>query len=331
MSDKVLTLGLIGAGAIARHAYFPVFKEISGLRLTAIVEPNEKIRQSLQDRYSLNYLGDDIKAAIDHVDAVIICVPNYLHYNIAKFCLEKGKHVLCEKPVCINLNDAENLVETAKRNSLVFTAAHVRRFYPAVAKIKEMIAERSLGALTGFDFREGTVFSWQTVSGFTFDKEKAGGGVLMDIGVHLLDLLFWWIDDKVASFQYADDSLGGVEATAEIQITFRRGIAGHVKLTRLAVLNNFYTLYFERGTISWNPFAPSRIYIRSGDDKTASLKIRKGQPVRDMLMDFSGAILGKRPAFVKGEEAIQGLQFIEACYASRKAIPMPWIIGGTSF
>jgi len=325
MPDNILKIGLIGAGAIARQAYLPLLKDVSGLKLTAVVEPDKKIRASLTGQYPLTYLGDDLNTALDHVDAVIICVPNFLHYPVAKLCLEKGKHVLCEKPVCTKVADGEDLVMMAKERSLVFTVAHVRRFFPAVKKIKEIITTGTLGALTGFDFREGTVFSWPTVTGFTFEKEKAGGGVLMDIGVHLLDLLFWWIDNEVASFQYADDNLGGLEATAEIQMTFKNGIAGHVKLTRLSVLKNFYTLYFEKGAISWNPFMPRRIYIRKTNEKMTSLTMGRGIPVKDLLRDFSSAIRDKRSPLIKGEEAVKALRFIEGCYASRQSIPMPWL------
>lgn len=326
----ILKIGLIGAGAIAQQAYLPLLKDVPGLKLTAIVELDKKSRDRVAEQYHLSYLGDDINAALERVDAVIICVPNFLHYQVARLCLEKEKHVLCEKPVCTKVADGEDLVRVAKESSLVFTVGHVRRFNPAVKKIKEIIATGKLGALTGFDFREGTVFNWPTVSGFTFDKGKAGGGVLMDIGVHLLDLLFWWIDDEVASFQYADDNLGGVEATAEIQMTFRRGVIGHVKLSRLAVLNNFYIFYFEKGVLSWNPFTPRRIYIHKDSNQTVSMKTEKGAPVRDLLLDFSLAIRDKRPPFIRGEEALQALRFIEACYASRQAIPMIWLKGGAS-
>ncbi len=326
----ILKIGLIGAGTIAQQAYLPLFKDVPGLKLTAIVEPDKKIRASLTGQYPLSYLGADLNTALEHVDAVIICVPNFLHYPVAKRCLEKGKHVLCEKPVCTKVADGEDLVMMANEMSLLFTVAHVRRFFPAVKKIKEIITTGTLGALTGFDFREGTVFSWPTVTSFTFDKAKAGGGVLMDIGVHLLDLLFWWIDDEVASFQYADDSLGGLEATAEIQMTFRKGVTGHVKLTRLAVLNNFYTFHFEKGDLSWNPFTPRRIYIRKDSNQTVSMKTEKGTPVRDLLLDFSVAIRDKRQPFIRGEEAIQALRFIEACYSARQAIPMIWLKGGAS-
>ena len=322
-----MRIGVIGAGAIAQAAYLPALSQLSNIKLTAIVEPNEKITADLSRKNSLQYIGADLDAALEYVDAVIICVPNFLHYSIARACLENGKHVLCEKPVTTKAKDCEDLIQITNANRLTFTVAHVRRYYPAVKKIKEIITGNTLGALRSFDFKEGTVFSWQTVSGFTFDKKKAGGGVLMDIGVHLLDLLFWWIDDEVASFQYTDDNLGGLEATAEIQITFRRGVTGHVKLTRLAVLNNFYTFYFEKGVLSWNPFTPRRIYIRKDSNQTVSMKIEKGAPVRDLLLDFSSAIRDKRPPFIRGEEALQALRFIEACYASRQAIRMPWLKG----
>ncbi|MEI6315568.1 MAG: hypothetical protein WCO89_11915, partial [Syntrophus sp. (in: bacteria)] len=116
----------------------------------------------------------------------------------------------------------------------------------------------------------------------------------------------------------------------EINMTFRRGVTGHVKLTRLAVLNNFYTLNFENGVLSWNPFVPRRIYIRKNYEQMTSHKTEKGAPVRDLLLDFSAAILDKRPPFIKGEEALQALRFIKACYASRQAIPMKWLKGEAS-
>lgn len=326
----VARFGIIGCGAITEMAYLPVFKEFSIGQLTCLVDADMDRALALAKDFDLSYVGKDLEAIFDYVDVVIVAVPNHLHFPICKACLEAGKHVLCEKPMAINVRECEELIFLANKLSLELSTAHVRRFHPAVKKIKDIIEGNSLGVLKGFDFREGTVFSWPTVTGFVFDKEKAGGGVLMDIGVHLLDLLFWWIDDEVASFQYADDSLGGLEATAEIQITFRRGVAGRVKLTRLAVLNNFYTFYFEKGVLSWNPFTPRRIYISKDNHQTVSMKTEKGTPVRDLLLDFSAAIRDKRPPFIRGEEALQALRFIEGCYASRQAIPMIWLKGGAS-
>jgi predicted dehydrogenase len=181
-----------------------------------------------------------------------------------------------------------------------------------------------LSPLQGFDFREGTVFSWPSVTGFSLDKEKAGGGVLMDIGIHMLDLLFWWLGDTVSSFQYGDDSCGGLEATVDLRITFSSGIAGRIKLTRLSVLRNFYTLEFERGVVFWNPFLPQRIYIKK-DQKIASRKMADENSILTMLTDFSDSALKHRLPLIGGREALASLRFIESCYARRQTIPMSWL------
>ena len=132
--DKRIRIGLIGAGAIAQQAYLPLLGKIEGLNFNAVVESDEKIRAELNSSHPLSYLGHDIGSAMDHVDAVIICVPNHLHYPIAQACMVNGKHVLCEKPMTINVGDAETLLRKAKAHSLTLTVAHVRRFLPAAKK-----------------------------------------------------------------------------------------------------------------------------------------------------------------------------------------------------
>lgn len=204
----MIRIGIIGCGAITQNSYLPAFKQSKAARLTCLVDSEESRVLSLCRGLGLEYAGKDMEAINGHVDAVIVAVPNYLHYKIAEIFLSENKHVLCEKPVTTTVEDCENLLQISDSKNLVFTVGHVRRFYPAVKRIKEIVAENVLGHLTDFDFREGTIFSWPTVSGYIFDKDKAGGGVLMDIGVHLLDLLLWWVDDEPIIADYQDDALG---------------------------------------------------------------------------------------------------------------------------
>ncbi|MDD5169202.1 MAG: Gfo/Idh/MocA family oxidoreductase, partial [Syntrophales bacterium] len=323
----MIKIGLIGAGAIARQVYLPFFKCSSTLDLRAIVETDDKIRKDLSHEWAIPYIGNNIDKALDYVDAVIICVPNYLHYSIAKRCLENGKHILCEKPVCIRSSECRILIALARSNSLAFTVAHTRRFYPAVKIIKELVDCSHFGILRGFDFREGVVFNWPTLSGYIFDKKRSGGGVLLDIGAHLLDLLFWWVEGDVSSFSYMDDNMGGLESTAEISVNFTNGISGYVKLTRLAVLNNAYTLYFEHGSLSWNPFISHRILVRDTKGRLTTRSVERENPIHNLLDDFSSAIRAKKSPAVKGEEALKVLEFVEACYGARKPIPMSWLAG----
>lgn len=323
----VTRFGIIGCGAITETAYLPVFKEFNIGQLTCLVDTDVDRALALAKDFDLSYVGKDLEAIFNYVDAVIVAVPNYLHFPICKVCLEAGKHVLCEKPMATNIHECEELIFLANKYSLKLAVAHVRRFYPAAKKIKEIVVSRELGDVKSFDFAEGTVFSWPTVSGFFFDKEKAGGGVLMDIGSHLLDLLLWWLPYKTAHVDYEDDNLGGVEAFAKIKIRFSNGVTGRVKLSRLSVLKNFYTIYFEKGFVRWNPFSPKRIYIKKFQKSPKTIKVKKGNPVKDMLSNFVYSIQNDQRPLVIGEDALSAIQLIERCYNSRKVLPLEWLHG----
>jgi len=324
---KPLRFGLIGAGAIAQQAYLPVFKEFNIGQLTCLVDTDADRALASAKDFNLSYVGKDLEAIFDYVDAVIVAVPNYLHFPISKTCLEAGKHVLCEKPMTINVRECEELIFLANKHSLKLSVAHVRRFYPAVEKIKEIINSKKLGDIESFDFEEGTVFSWPTVSGFFFDKEKAGGGVLMDIGFHLLDLLLWWLPYEIVHVDYEDDNLGGVEAFAKIEIGFANDITGRVKLSRLSVLKNFYTIYFEKGIVKWDPLSARRIYIEKFQESSKTIKIKKGNSVKDMLYNFIYSIQNDQRLLVGGEDGLRVIQLIERCYNSRKVLPLEWLHG----
>lgn len=317
-----MNVGLIGAGSIARQAYLPVLRDFKELKLTAIVEPDLKIRSDAVRGLNVAYSGSDLDTALNHVDAVIVCTPNYLHYPIAKACLDQGKHVLCEKPVTTSVMDSEKLLRIVETRSLTFTIGHVRRFYPAVKKIKEIISRRTLGTLTSFDFREGTVFSWPTMSGYIFDREKAGGGVLMDIGVHLLDLLLFWMDGDPIQVDYADDAWGGLESFVDARLSFPNGITGRIRLSRLSVLRNTYDLVFENGRLQWSPFTPGNLCIQESNRKPQFISFKKENPTRVLLADFYTAVRENRKPQVTLTEAIRTLKLIEHCYQTRKPLSL---------
>src|SRR5262249_52888377 len=99
-----------------------------------------------------------------------------------------------------------------------------------------------------FHVQDGYVFNWPLASDFSFRRELAGGGVLMDTGVHTLDQLLWWLGD-VNSFEYYDDNYGGVEAECELHLTFKSGVEGIVELSRMRNLPNMAIIRGERAEL----------------------------------------------------------------------------------
>jgi predicted dehydrogenase len=329
---KPLRFGLIGAGAIAQQAYLPVFKEFNMGQLTCLVDTDVDRALALAKDFDLSYVGKDLESMFNYVDAVIVAVPNYLHFPISKTCLEAGKHVLCEKPMTIRSESASELVGCAKKNGVKLGVAHVRRFYPSSQSVKQIIKDKLLGDPISFDCQEGLVFSWPTTSGFFFNKEQAGGGVLMDIGVHLLDLLIWWFESEPILLEYKDDNLGGLEAFSRIKLKFDNKVEGTVKISRLSQLRNNYRIKCEKGTIEYKPFDIAKYFIydfvKEGHRKTVKAAKRRfnfTDAMKAMLEDFCVAIRENHDPIVTGQEGKKVIKLIEEYYQNRKRIDMHWL------
>lgn len=324
--------GIVGCGAITEMAYLPVFKEFDMGQLTCLVDTDVHRALALAKDFDLFYVGKDLEAIFDYVDAVIVAVPNYLHFPISKKCLEAGKHVLCEKPMTISSESASELVGCAKKNGVKLGVAHVRRFYPSSQSVKQIIKDKLFGNPISFDCQEGLVFNWPTESGFFFNKEKAGGGVLMDIGVHLLDLLMRCFDSKPTLLEYEDDNLGGVEAFSRMKLKFDNKVEGTVTISRLSQLRNTYRIQCEKGTVEYSPFDMAQYFIYDSVKethrktiKTAKRKFNFVDAVKSMLEDFCTAIHENKDPKVSGQDGVKVIELIEECYQDRKRIDMPWL------
>jgi predicted dehydrogenase len=280
----------------------------------------------------LSYVGKDLEPIFQHTDAVIVAVPNHLHFPITKECLKSDKHVLCEKPLALTSEECNELISLQEEFNIKLAVAHIRRFYKSIKVMKRIVDSRELGDLISFDIEEGTIFSWPTVSGFIFDKAKAGGGVLMDIGVHILDLLLWLHPFEISSFHYEDDNLGGLEAYAKLHMAFSSGVKGKVTISRLSVLRNRYKFTFENGSVEldpvvWDPLLPKRIHVTKFSGRGKKLiKIKREFPMLDLLSDFVSAVQYNENSLASGEDGLKVIELIEKCYRSRKLLPFKWLM-----
>lgn len=188
--------GLIGAGQIAwpsaasinRHPHASVMAahDLNAERLGALCRENSISRP---------YTTVDQLLADPEIDAVYIAVPNKFHAPLAKQALEAGKHVILEKPFAMNYTEALEVVETARRTGKVFTLGMNQRFARDSMRMYQLAREGVFGEIyhaKAFWFRRTGIPKLGTWFG---KRELAGGGALYDIGVHLLDLCLFVIDN----------------------------------------------------------------------------------------------------------------------------------------
>ena len=193
---STVRFGLIGAGAIAHHAADAILRHPHA-KLTAVQDLHLERLKTLQKKHSLEFAHEKVEELLANsmVDAVYIAVPNKFHIPLAIQALEAGKHVLLEKPFAMNADEAEKAINVAKKAGLILNVGMNQRFTADSQKIKTLVDEGALGEIyhakaywrrrTGIP-RLGTWF---------VSKEVAGGGSLYDIGVHMLDLCLYTINN----------------------------------------------------------------------------------------------------------------------------------------
>ena len=182
-------------------------------------------------------------------DLAIVASPHSLHAAQSIHLLEAGVSVLCEKPMATSADDASAMARAAAASRGLLAIGLVRRFFPAAQAIRSMLSQRMLGEISSFEFSEGSAsFGWPAASRGYFDRQEAQGGVLMDIGVHALDLLQWWLG-RPAIVAFADDAMGGIEANCLIHCRLAGGATGTLRLSRDCALANRYTIRGTRGPL----------------------------------------------------------------------------------
>ncbi|MBO1514113.1 Gfo/Idh/MocA family protein [Metabacillus bambusae] len=198
MNEK-LKVGIIGCGGIAFQKHLPSLSKFTDkVSLVAfcdvVRESAEKALKEFGQSDSTIYEDYTELLKDETIDVVHVCTPNVSHAEISIAALEAGKHVMCEKPMAINSAEAKAMVEAAKRTGKKLTIGYQNRFRNDSSALYEACEKGDLGEVylaKAHAIRRRGVPTW----GVFMDKEKQGGGPLIDIGTHALDLTLWMMDN----------------------------------------------------------------------------------------------------------------------------------------
>ncbi|ANY65497.1 oxidoreductase [Paenibacillus sp. BIHB 4019] len=197
-----LRVGIIGCGAIAVQKHLPALAKLSDkVELVAFCDGKVKNARRVADLFNKDAVVYAEYAKLikeSDVDVVHICTPNALHAEIAIAALQAGKHVMCEKPMAINASDAKRMLDASRESGKKLTIAYQNRFRKDSLLLKEACTRGDLGEIyvaKAHAVRRRGVPTW----GVFMNKELQGGGPLIDIGTHALDLTLWCMDNYEAA------------------------------------------------------------------------------------------------------------------------------------
>lgn len=320
-------IALIGCGAIAESYYLPALAKNPGILESLILVDRDIARaQKLATAFNVKHCLADYRDALDETDGVIIALPTHLHHPISLEFLSRGIHVLCEKPLAESADKAKEMVAEAEKSGTVLATDYLQRLWPQFAKVKELIADRSLGEPLCIKYYVGEVFNWPTVSGFYFNAAGSTRGVLRDRGAHVLDHICWWLAGKPQVLCSQNDSFGGSDAVAYVKFEHSKCV-GEVKLSWLSSFPCKFVVECQRGTIEGDVYYPQGLLLktRSGSETRIKLKFENYFELGErMVSNFIGAVSDGRKPLVSGSDVLDSIRFADECYAAATRFEMPW-------
>jgi predicted dehydrogenase len=192
---NMLKVGIIGSGFIAEH-HCHSYSQLPNVEIVGISSLNENEARILMKKYQIP--GKPLKDYKDLIkldcDMISACIPNFLHKEVAINSLNTGSHVLVEKPLARNVDEGKEMLDVEKSSNRKIFYCENNMYAPTFSKVKEIISEGALGKIymgRGKEQHSGPHSAW------FYKKEETGGGVLLDLGIHDIACLVWYLDCEV--------------------------------------------------------------------------------------------------------------------------------------
>jgi len=346
---KEVGYGIIGCGTIApKHA-----EAIAGIpkaRFVAVADVIEANAQRFAQKYDVNAYADFHEMLKkEDIQAVCLCVPSGMRLPIGLDCIRAGKHVMCEKPIEVNMKRADKLIAAAKKNGVLLSCIFQNRFLPGPSLTKQAINQGRFGQFVSCSahipwMRPPTYY---TSASWRGTLELDGGGALMNQGIHQVDLVQWFMGPISRVFGQTRKRFHQeieMEDLAGVLLEFENGALGTIMTTtatypgsavRFEIYGTKGTVVLEDGKIKLWEFVDYPKHKKIDDAIKSEIKegegglgtgsaandpivALKGEGHRLQLLDFTEAIQSGRQPIVDGKEARKAVAIAQAIYVSAK-------------
>jgi len=297
--DHSLRMGVIGVGVMgSNHAR--VLSGLPDVRLVAVVDPDIAHRDFVTRALDCRGLDDLESLIAAGVDAVTIAAPTHLHHDLALACINRGIHVLVEKPIASSVEEGHSIIRAANRAGVTLMVGHVERFNPAVRAIKE--------AVRGED-----ILSIAITRVGPFPPRMSNVGVVIDLAVHDIDLIRWFTESEIVEVQpQLSSAVAEREDIALLQFRTASGVLAHINTNWLTPFKARTIHVATRkkyiiGDLLTRQVTECFGFQPDGSYSMRHLSVGHDEPLRAELMAFVSAIRNGTRAPVTGEEAVASL------------------------
>ncbi|AYD39799.1 gfo/Idh/MocA family oxidoreductase [Clostridium fermenticellae] len=342
---KKLKFAIIGCGRISYKHIEALASNKEEAQLAAVCDINLDKAEAKKQEY-IDKMGKacdvnvykDYKEMLEkeNVDVVTVATESGYHPEIAVYCMNQRKHVICEKPMALSIEDADNMIETAEKNNVKLCVSHQNRFNKPIQKLRKAIEQNRFGRLINGTAR----ILWNRNMGYYTQAPWRGtweldGGTLMNQCIHDIDLLQWMMGGEIDSvYSECDTFLRDIEAEdfGAVIIRFKNGSIGIIEGSACVYPKNLeetLSIFGENGAVCIGGLAVNKIETwrfadAKEDEEERILSEQEGDPDTvygfghiPLFKDMIDAINYDRQPLVSGKEGKKGMSIILAAYKSR--------------
>lgn len=313
----MLKAAVIGVGSMGRN-HARVYREMEGVDLVGVADQNAPTAAKVGSAFTAPHYTDYQQLITEcQPDLVTLAVPTMLHYEIACDLIERGIHVLVEKPITSTLEEGEKLVALARTKGVVLGVGHIERFNPAIMELRRRLREGMVGR----------IYKIQTQRLSPYPARIRDAGVVIDLASHDIDLMRYLMDEPITRLY--GETLKSINSDREDMfnglVRFQGGAVGVLdvnwitptKIRRLTVTGarGMFTcdLLSQELFFYENETAPSQWDVLStlrgvSEGNVLGIRINRHEPLAAELGDFVGAVRDRRAPTVSGEEGLETLR-----------------------
>lgn len=323
-----IKVGVIGCGSIAKYRHLQEYSQNSEVEITAVCDIVKERAEAAADLYEAEAYTD-YKTLLESadIDAVSVCLPNYLHAPVSIDALNSGKHVLCEKPMATSKEEAEDMITAAEKNNKKLMIGHNQRFVSSHQKAKDLIASGAIGKVYSFrtTFGHGGPEGWSAdgSDSWFFKKDEAFIGAMGDLGVHKADLIRYILQDEfteVSAFvETSAKAHSDTDDNAALILKSKSGIIGTLAASWAynAAEDNSTVIYGEKGMLRLEDDPKYSLVAQYTNGETVNYELggiqsndEGGQTTSHVIDHFVGSILNDTTPLIDGIEGKKSLEII---------------------
>ncbi|WDF52076.1 Gfo/Idh/MocA family oxidoreductase [Paenibacillus sp. KACC 21273] len=326
-------VAVIGCGSIAERRHIPEYAEHPNVELVAFADPIIERTEGYAKRFDAKAYSDykELLAA-GGFDAVSVCTPNIFHAEMSIAAANAGAHVLVEKPMAVSEEEAQAMIDAAKKNNVYLMVGHNQRLMPPHVKAKEVLQTGKLGRVLTFRtaFSHGGPEFW-SIDGkesWFFRKNEAIMGAMGDLGVHKSDMIRWLLDDEVvdvsAFIGTLDKKDTDVDDNAICLLRMKSGAIGTLVASWTAYRgeDNGTYLWCENGIMKIGTDPDDQVIVELRDGtvekyRVGAISTNEKQEVSGVVDAFIESIVTNTPPSISGEEGKKSLSVILSAFQSQ--------------